>query len=145
MIVFTESSAVAAWLLGEPTADEVIRILDGSTAVLSSELTLVECDRVLIRAAAVGHLPEAEGGRRRAQLATAAASWHLVRLDDEVLSRARRPFPIEPIRTLDALHLASALVVATAVPDLVVLSLDDRVRSNAQGLGLRVAPATSGA
>jgi hypothetical protein len=50
------------------------------------------------------------------------------------------PYP-ETIRTLDALHLASALVARAAVMDLAFLSLDDKVRAFGRALGLRVMPA----
>jgi uncharacterized protein with PIN domain len=138
--LFAESSAVLAWLLEEPTAETVLRLLGEGELVVASDLTLVECDRVLIRAAATGALAEAEAARRRARLAAAATHWHLLRLDEEVIERSRRPYPHEPIRTLVALHLASALVAGAAVPDLALLSLDERVRSNAERLGFRVVP-----
>ena len=82
---------------------------------------------------------------RRAALNRAAAHWHLLRLGGEVLERARRPFPEEPIRTLDALHLASALVARAAVPGLSMLSLDQRVRASALALGFAVLPETPAA
>jgi len=78
---------------------------------------------------------------RREILAASAARWGLLRIDVEVVERARRPFPGEPIRSLDAIHLASALAARAAVPDLSVLSLDRRVRAGARGLGLSVVPA----
>jgi hypothetical protein len=59
-----------------------------------------------------------------------------------VLDRAREPFPSEPIRTLDAVHLAAALAVRKEIPDLQVLSPDERVRTNAEALGFRVVPKT---
>ncbi len=58
----------------------------------------------------------------------------------EVVDRARQSFPGEPIRTLDAIHLASALVARGAVAELRLLSLDDRVRRAAARLGLEVLP-----
>lgn len=140
MNLFVESSAVLAWLLDEPTADSVVGTMAEAAMVIASELTLVECDRVLIRAAATGALPEAEAARRRARLVATAHHWHLLRIDGESLERSRRPFPHEPVRTLEALYLASALVAATAVPDLSLLSLDERIRSNAELLGFRVVP-----
>ena len=33
---------------------------------------------------------------------------YVVAVTDAVLARVRRPFPVEPIRTLDAVHLATA-------------------------------------
>ena len=66
-------------------------------------------------------------------------------LDPEVLDRVRRPFPAEPIRTLDAIHLSTALSARSLVSDLAMLSLDDRVRRSAAQLGLTVLPATTAA
>jgi hypothetical protein len=107
---------------------------------MASDLTVVECDRVLIRAHVSGGFPEGELARLRAVLSRAAAHWNLLRVTDEIVQRARRPFPGEPIRTLDALHLASALVAQAAVTDVAVLSLDRRIRVAARQLGLAVAP-----
>ena len=56
---------------------------------------------------------------------------------------ARGPFPGELIRALDAIHLATALVIRDIHPDLSVLSLDRRVRENAAALGFGVVPAES--
>jgi predicted nucleic acid-binding protein len=61
-------------------------------------------------------------------------------VDEEVVERARRPFPKEPVRTLDALHLACALVARCAAPGLVLLTLDQRLRENAVRPGFRTAP-----
>lgn len=128
------------WLLGEPQGEVVREALGGAQLVLSSELTLVECDRALVRAEGTGRILEAVASDRRAFLVAAAAHWHLLRLDAAVVDRARRPFPSEPIRTLDAFHLASALVARAAVPGLALLSLDGRLRDSALGLGLAVIP-----
>ena len=140
MILYAESSAVVSWLLGEARGEVVRSLLAEAELVVASELTLVECDRVLIRAAVTELVREADAVDRRARLATAAAHWNLLRLDEEVLERARRAFPVEPIRTLDALHLASALWARSAVPGLALLSLDERVRRNGKELGLRLLP-----
>ena len=58
----------------------------------------------------------------------------------DVVERARRPFPVEPIRTLEAIHLASALVARRAIPGLTMLSLDARVRRAAHRMGIPLAP-----
>jgi predicted nucleic acid-binding protein len=138
--VYAESSAVLAWLLGEEAAGRVRRVLAEAEIVVASDLTLVECDRVLIRAVTLGELTEAEAANRRAHLTTAASHWHVLRVGLEIVDRARRPFPGEPIRTLDALHLASALAARAAVTDLALLSLDERVRGAGARLGLPLQP-----
>jgi len=141
--LYVESSAVLAWLLDESTADEVRRLLASAEVILTSDLTLIECSRVLIRAVVLGELNEAEAADRRAHLANAAASWHVLHIASEIIDRAKQPFPEEPIRTLDALHLASALTARATVTTLKILSLDERVRKSAKKLGLSLLPENS--
>jgi len=141
--LYAESSAVLAWLLDEPAGTFVRQTLAEAEVVVASDLTLIECDRVLHRAAALADLTEAEVADRRAHLATAAAHWHVLRIGPEVVDRARQPFPGDPIRTLDAIHLSSVLVVRAAVAGLTLLSLDDRIRGVARRLGLTLVPEDS--
>jgi hypothetical protein len=101
---------------------------------------LVECDRALIRARVSLRLHATEVEKRRALLQTTATHWALMAIGPAVIDRARRPFPVEPVRTLDALHLASALGAKETLDDLAVLSLDRRVRSAASAIGLSVVP-----
>jgi len=139
--LYAESSAVLAWLLGESRGAEILESLAAATLVVTSDLTLVECDRVLIRAAALGELPEADAASRRAELNAVAAHWTMLHLGSDAIERARRRFPEEPVRTLDALHLASALVAKAAIGDLTLLSLDDRIRRNGRALNFDLHPA----
>lgn len=143
MSLYAESSAVLAWLLDEPAGTFVRKTLAEAETVLASDLTLIECDRVLHRAASLGELSEAEAADRRAHLATASAHWHVLRIGAEVVDRARQPFPGDPIRTLDAIHLASVMVARAAVAGLALLSLDDRIRGVGEKLGLTLLPAAS--
>lgn len=61
-------------------------------------------------------------------------------IDLDLRDGLARPFPIEPLRTLDALHLATALSVR--VPGEVVgfACLDERLRANAAALGFVLLP-----
>jgi len=138
--VYAESSAVLAWLLGEAAGHTVREVLSKAHIVLASDLTLLECHRVLLRAVALGEIQEAAAAERRAQLHTAAGHWHLWRVSSEIVERAGRPFPVEPIRTLDAIHLASALTARNAVPGVELMSLDSRIRRAGQQLGFPLQP-----
>jgi predicted nucleic acid-binding protein len=138
--LYAESSAVLAWLLGEVAGLSVRQALSTAATIIASDLTVIECDRVLLRAAAFGELTEADAADRRAYLAAAVSQWHLLRVGAEVVDRARQAFPGEPIRTLDAIHLASVLVARSAVAGLELLSLDERIRRAAALLGIRVQP-----
>lgn len=139
-ILYAESSAVLAWLLGQGRGEEVGAAMAASGGIVASDLTVVECERVVIRAWATGGISEADRTDLASHLARTSTHWTRLRLDEQVVERARRPFPIEPVRTLDALHLASLLVARSAVPGLRLLSLDQRIRENAARLGFEVVP-----
>lgn len=115
-------------------------ILTAAELVTSSDLTLIESDRALIRARTRGLIAEAQLADLHATFSRAAGHWILFHIDPEITERARRSFPLEPIRTLDALHLATALAVRALVPGLVFLSLDRRVRQSGEALGFTILP-----
>lgn len=140
MTLYAESSAVLAWLLEQEHGEQVAATLAESELIIASDLTLIECDRVLIRAVALNELRESDAVHRQARLNAVSARWTLFGLDEEIVERARRPFPAEPVRTLDAIHVASAVTARKAVPDLALLSLDTRVRDAAGRLGFRLLP-----
>ena len=89
----------------------------------------------------LGELGEADAARRRTFAATAAEHWAVFQIDAETVARARQAFPLEPIRTLYAIHLSTALVARSVVTDLQVLSLDECICGNAAELGFDVVPA----
>jgi predicted nucleic acid-binding protein len=140
MNLYAESSAVLAWLFSEREGTRIYPLLSAAQAVVSSDITLVECDRALLRATALGRITESDMSDLRREFASAVAKWTVLRISPEIIERARRPFPTEPIRALDALHIASALSARSAVPALEILSLDDRIRNAAHQLGLKLQP-----
>jgi predicted nucleic acid-binding protein len=140
MKLFAESSAPLAWLLEQEHAELVADTLARAELVIASDLTLIECDRVLIRAVVLDQLQESDAVHRQARLNAVSERWTLLALDQEIIERARRPFPPEPVRTLDAIHLASALTARKAVPDLSMLTLDGRIRKAADRLGFPLVP-----
>jgi predicted nucleic acid-binding protein len=140
MNLYVESSAVLAWLLKETPAPAMQEMLEHAEFVAASDLTLVECDRALIRAESLGQLSQFEAGQRRALLEATSLRWTLLKIEDGILERARRRFPQEPLRALDSIHLATALAARAALPDLALLSLDGRVRENGAALGFDVFP-----
>jgi len=140
VIVYAESSAVLAWLLGEPVAGKVREILAGADRVVSSTLTAVECTRGLARARESGRLSARDELATLRLLDVAESSWDVHDLSDRVLARARGRFPVEPVRTLDALHLATAAQFQEALRQVTILTLDERLRENAVRLGFEVRP-----
>jgi len=135
--LYAETSAVLRWLFGEGGDDAIRTALATARKVVSSRLTLIETRRVIRRAEREGRLSAAECADVLAVFAQAAATWAILEISDEVARRAEEPFPSEPVRTLDAIHLASALLLRQSFPDLMVVSTDERVRANATLLGFR--------
>ncbi len=140
MIAYAESSAVLPWLLGESRGEEVRRALAHAERVVSSALTQVECARTLARGVASGRVGRGDELAALRLLDEAAATWAVLEISGRVLAGARGTFPVEPVRTLDAVHLATAMVFREAIADLTMVSLDDRIRANAEALGLPVLP-----
>jgi predicted nucleic acid-binding protein len=62
----------------------------------------------------------------------------LVELAPTVLVRALEPFPT-PVRTLDALHLATARFLLASRQPLALATYDDRLRRCAEELGIELA------
>lgn len=141
MNVYAESSAVLAWLLGEPKGESAYDLLESADNVYCSDLLFVECERALIRVEAAGALTTAAARDRRAALNREARFWMVSRIGGEILDRARQPFPREPVRSLDAIHLATLIVGASIFLDIELLSFDERIRENAAALGFAIAAA----
>ncbi len=134
--LYLESSAVVAWLFSEPSAANVIRATEEADLVVTSQLTIVEAERAIRRAVALRLIKEASAQKLRGLLARHWKKWTTMALTDSVLARAGSAFPIEPIKTLDAIHLATALAFSESFPDLKILAFDRRISENATALGL---------
>jgi predicted nucleic acid-binding protein len=127
-----ESSALVAALLERDPA--VLRVPAGSQLVTSA-LTLAEAGRALVRARATGRLTPADEQAAVRALRTFERRCFIVDVDRAVLARVRRPFPVEPIRTLDAVHLATTELLGEAPQLVTIVTRDVRVRDNARASG----------
>jgi predicted nucleic acid-binding protein len=141
MVVYVESSAIAAWLLDQPGGWPAFEAIRGADVVVSSDLTLVECERTLRRSVAAREMLTSHAEMLRVEFRAVASAWNIVPIGPEVVARAREGYPDDMVRALDAIHLATALTTRVAVDDLVVVTLDHRVRRNAEALGFEVLPA----
>jgi len=133
--IYAETSAVLRWLFAETDGATVRAALETASKVVTSRLTSIETRRVVQRAEREGRVTAAQAADLRAIFAQAASTWAVLEISDEVARRAEAGFPVEPVRTLDAIHLASALLLREALPDLAIVTADERVRANAHALG----------
>ena len=106
MIAYVDTSALLRLVLRGPGALEDLRSAD---QLVSSELIAVESARTIDRLRLQGLLTTEEAGTRLSAINEWLEAIDLVLLRPPVLSRASEPMPT-PLGTLDAVHLATALV-----------------------------------
>ncbi len=138
-VLYIETSAILSWLFGEPDSHEVIDSINKHETVVSSVLLIVETGRAFIRAETEGIINAGEHQRLKGLMLEHSISWVYLEINSSVRNRATQPFPVEPIRSLDAIHLSTAIEFIQIYPDLVVLSFDKRIVDNIALLGLNMA------
>ena len=126
-VAYLDSSAFVKLVVAEPDSAALRRVLGRWPDQVSSTLIRTEVVRAL-RRSGNGHLV---GAARRL-----IGAMRLVRLDEPLLDRASELEPAH-LRTLDAIHLATAMAIG---PDLgIFFTYDDRLQTAASASGLVVA------
>lgn len=136
-MIYLDTSWLVKLYVDEGDSDVVRGLVAGDPAVLLSELSYVEFHSAVAR------------GRRRGSLSATVANpvverfrrdWatrRRIAVTHEVVARAADLVGTHPLRSLDALHLASALVVAAGAPEpLRFGASDNRLVAAAQAEGL---------
>ena len=123
MIAYIDTSALLRIILREPGALKHLRTYDG---LVSSELIAVESVRTIDRLRIQGALTMEEAADRTGLVNEWLEAIDLVLLRPPVLSRASDPMPM-PIGTLDAIHLATALIWRDRVGPLPEMATHDPV------------------
>jgi hypothetical protein len=133
---YIESSALVAALLERDAG--ALKSVRTRGRKVTSALTIAEAARAILRARAAGRLTADQERAAVRALGRFERRCFLVAVTDAVLTRVRRPFPIEPIGTPDAVHLATTELLGEPPPLIVVVTRDVRVRENARALGYAV-------
>jgi hypothetical protein len=140
-VIYLEASTLLELYLGQARAQDARAILATPEEKVASWVLAIEVPVVLRRIAASGGVDrdalEALLARFDADLARLSLRSDLER----VAARVRLDARLARCRSLDAIHVASALLLReeTALP-VVVASLDDRVREVARSVGLAIVP-----
>jgi predicted nucleic acid-binding protein len=136
--LYVESSALLRVLLeGDAMlSEEVARY----ARLFTSALTLIEVPRSLRRALRDGRIDVAGHANAHRRYAGFVQATMVAEITKQVRERAALDFPVEPVRSLDAIHLATILEWNDAVAPMTVASCDDRIRQNAVSLGYDVVP-----
>jgi len=125
-VAYVESSALVKLALAEDHSADLRAAIRGGDLV-TSQLSALEVGRALLRS-------HGDAGLARAR--TEMLRFETLRVDRSVLDAATR---LEPtlLRSLDAIHVASALALATA--EVVFYSYDARTLEAARANGLTTA------
>jgi predicted nucleic acid-binding protein len=135
VIAYLDTSALLRLVLGEAGA---LEDLGSYERLISSELIAVESLRTIDRLRLQGSLSAEEAASRRGTATEWLEAVDLVLLQRPVLARASEPFPT-PLGTLDALHLATALVWQDRMAHQLVMATHDRdLALAARSFGLEV-------
>ncbi len=126
MAVYLDSSAIVKLVAREPHSMALRRYLRRRRPLVSSALARTEVLRALLPAGAEA-LARGRGVLQRLDL---------VRVNDRILTAAGELHPPD-LRSLDAIHLATALALGPDVS--VVVTYDDRMTTAAKQLGIRTA------
>ena len=140
-IRYLESSAIVALLVDtEPAHAAMFALAAQPQRMVTSVITVVECRRALMRAHAQRRFDRLTLDAAQFQLSRLLQRCDLFEVDDAIVSLASDPLGDEHLRTLDALHVATAMVARSAFGPLGFVSLDARVRTAAAANGLSVLP-----
>jgi predicted nucleic acid-binding protein len=120
------SIALRATLEQGTTPDSEHRIASAAVLV-TSRLALVESARALLRVRAQGGVPEHRLADARRELDALWNRCELWELSPAVCDLASLLAPDKPLRTLDALHLATFLLARRRIDGLELLTADRRL------------------
>lgn len=125
-VAYVDSSALLKLVVSEPETAALEADLTRRDGLVSSRIAVVECHRAARRA----------GNRRILQRTEEVLeSIYLLDLTPGIIERASALGP-SALRSLDAIHLASALSVPDT--DIEVITYDDRMAEAARANGVRV-------
>lgn len=140
---YFDSSAVLAFILGQPEGSEALDIWSRQESRCSSILLKAEC-LINLRKNSM-RLPKGASGtwlrERTGLLESCLDEIHLKDIDVSVMTVLDRESVLAECRTLDALHLASALYMRERAGEgFKLITLDERMRQTAAKLKLDILP-----
>ena len=138
MNCYIDSSVVLSALFGQRGvfAKHWRKISEGA----SSELLVVECNRVIDRYRLQGELDDDGIAAVKSALNHFVSGITLFSLERRILELASHSFPTV-VGTLDAIHLSTALIWKNSIKkDIVLFSNDTRLCTAAKALGISMMP-----
>ena len=137
---YFDASALVKRYVREAGTIKVRRLLASPGGSATSRLSVVEMTSAIMRRSREGAFPDAERDRALAALERDTSALLVVELSPEVVRVARGLLQRWPLRSGDAVQLASCLYVQAAIGEpLTLVAFDARLLDAARGEGLRIA------
>ena len=136
---YFDTSALVKRYVDEAGRREVLQLLRRHHCVTSAVLP-VELRSALRRRVSEGTLDSAHVPEILRRVTTDRAYWTLVEIGSDVLAAAETPVATHPLRTLDAIHVASAQLFAARMTasELIFVSADARQTAAAAAMGMTI-------
>ncbi len=131
LVLYLDSSAILRPVLEKGLSPEVEEQIQLAEALVTSRLSLVETARAFARVRLLGEHPEAVVADAEATVEALWRRCEIWELSREVCDRAQQVAPKIPLRSLDALHLATFSLARAHIQGLRFLTTDARLREAA--------------
>jgi uncharacterized protein len=139
LIAYLDASAIVKLLLAdEGGSGPVARVRDAADAVFTSRIAQPECRSALAAARRAGRLSAKEHAAAKRDLGRLLAQTGIIELDPSLAGFAGGVAETMSLRALDAVHLASALLIPEG--STILVSWDRQLADAATRSGLRTAP-----
>ena len=132
--VYLDTSVVLRAVLEAGMTPDVEREITEADFLITSRLTLVESARAVLRARHLGRVPEAQLAEAQREIDAILSRCEVWELTPLICDSAAQIAPQKPLRTLDALHLATYLAARRRIEGLRLLTVDDRLQEAATGV-----------
>ncbi len=132
--LYLDTSVALRATLERGTTAEIEARIAAAPALVTSRLSLVESARALLRLRQQGSVTEGRLADARRELDALWTRCELWELTPAVCDLACHVAPERPLRTLDALHLATFLLARRRIEGLELLTADERLEEAAGSL-----------
>jgi len=133
-VLYVDTSAVLRAVLESGASPDVEQALREAKALVTSRLSLVESQRAVFRLRREGSISELRLADAEREIGSFWSRCDIFELSLGVCELAGQVAPTLPLRTLDALHLATFVFARRRMPGLALLTADERLRTAAGGL-----------
>jgi predicted nucleic acid-binding protein len=136
--VFVDSSAVVGAVLEKGLSASAARAISRSSALIISRLALVETARAIRRARVEERITDKGLAKAEHDVADFWSRCEVWEISRQICADAMTLAPDTPLRTLDALHLATVIATRKRLPTIRLLTMDVRMREAAVALGIQM-------